>query len=179
MKELPEVLRLEVLYNLNEKEVMIFFICSKEEDVKREYLQKTKEYLLTTQDIDWKKLDKAILFCKLVKSEDVTSQEIIKIVNGFTLDNGASKVQVLKALASNKELFKKLSLDDKKKIVDYVIFPMGMSPQEEENNEPEVERNKKEMAKILGIIIICDPCESSISNPFGVRICGGMGCGFF
>lgn len=46
---------------------MEFFICSKEEDVKQEYLKKTKEYLLTTKDRDWEKLDKAIFFktCKI------------------------------------------------------------------------------------------------------------------
>lgn len=62
MTGLPEVLMIKVLDNLNEKDVMEFFICSKEEDVKREYLQKTKEYLLTTQDRDWEKQGKAIFF---------------------------------------------------------------------------------------------------------------------
>lgn len=168
MKELPEVLMVKVLQNLDEKDVIKFFICSNQEDVKREYLKNTKEYLLTTQDIDWKKLDKAILFCKLAKSEDITPQEIIKIVNGFTLDNGASKLQVLKALASNKELFKTLSLEHKEKIVNFVIFPMGMGPKEEENNEPKVERNQKEIAEILGI--------SGISNAVAVSIGCGSEC---
>lgn len=42
MKELLEVLMVKVLQNLNEKDVMEFFICSKKEDVKREYLKNTK-----------------------------------------------------------------------------------------------------------------------------------------
>jgi len=165
MKELPEVLMLKVLDNLNKKDVMRFFICSKEEDVKREYLKNTKKYLLKTSEIkeylkdegkeyleiEKERLDKAKLFFKLVKSSYITLEEIVKIINGFTLDNGASKVQVLKALASNKELFETLSLEHKEKIVDFVIFPMGMSRQEEENNKPEVERNQKEIAEILGI----------------------------
>ena len=149
MKELPEVLMREIFQFLskesieNLKQTEVFYVL--------EFLKKTKEYLLTTQDIDWKKLDKAILFCKLAKSEDTTPQDIVKIINGFNLDNGASKVQVLKALASNKELFKTLSPEHKEEIVNFVIFPMGMSPQEEENNEPEVEKNQKEIAEILGI----------------------------
>lgn len=75
-------------------------------------------------------------------------------------------MQVLKALASNKELFKTLSRQHKQEIVNFVIFPMGMSPQEEENNKPEVERNKEEMAKILGI--------SGTSS--AVAIGCGLGC---
>ena len=168
MKELPEVLMVKVLQNLDEKDVIKFFICSKEEDVKREYLKNTKEYLLTTQDRDWEKKGKAILFFKLAKSEDITPQDIVKIINGFNLDNGASKVQVLKALASNKELFKTLSPEHKEEIVNFVIFPMGMSPQEEENNEPEVDRNQKEIAEILGI--------SGISNAVAVYIGCGSEC---
>ena len=186
MKELPEVLMLKVLDNLNKKDVMRFFICSKEEDVKREYLKNTKKYLLKTSEIKEylkdegkeyleieeyleikkERLDKAILFFTFAKSEDITSQEIVKIVNGFTSDNGEPKLEVLKFL-SNKELFKTLSRENKEEIADFVIFPMGMSPQEEEeNNKPEVERNKEEMAKILGI--------SGTSS--AVAIGCGLGC---
>ena len=162
MIRLPEVLMVKVLYNLNEKDVIKFFISSQEEALKKEYLKNTKEYLLKTQDIDWKKPDKAILFFKLAKSEDITPQDIVKIINGFNLDNGASKVQVLKALASNKELFKTLSPEHKEEIVNFVIFPMGMSPQEEENNEPEVDRNQKKIAEILGISAVFNAVTVSI-----------------
>lgn len=69
-------------------------------------------------------------------------------------------MQVLEVLADNKELFKTLSLDDKKKIVDYVIFPIGMSPQEEKNNEYEVQINQQRIKEILGIkgivVVGCD-----------------------
>ena len=166
MKELPEVLMREIFQFLNKegienlKKTEVFYVL--------EFLEETKEYLLTTKDRDWEKLDKAKLFFKLAKSEDITSQEIIKIVNGFTLDNGASKVQVLKALASNKELFKTLSRQHKQEIVDFVIFPMGMSRQEEENNKPEMERNQEEMAEILGI--------SGIYNVVAVSIGCGSEC---
>lgn len=166
MKELPEVLMREIFQFLskdgieNLKQTEAYYVL--------EFLEKTKEYLLKKKDIDWEKQGKAILFFKLAKSEDITPQDIVKIVNGFTLDNGASKLQVLKALASNKELFKTLSPEHKEEIVNFVIFPMGMSPQEEENNEPEVERNKKEMAKILGI--------PGISNAVAVSIGCGSEC---
>ncbi len=168
MIRLPEVLMVKVLYNLNEKDVIKFFISSQEEALKKEYLKNTKEYLLKTQDIDWKKPDKAILFFKLAKSEDITPQDIVKIINGFNLDNGASKVQVLKALASNKELFKTLSPEHKEEIVNFVIFPIGMSDQEKNNNEPEVDRNQKEIAEILGI--------SGIYNAVAVSIGCGSEC---
>jgi len=154
MIELPKESMVKVLQNLDVKDVMKFFICSKEEDVKQEYLLATKEYLLTTKDRDWDKKDKAILFFQLAKPENIKPKKIVEIVNGFTLQNGASKVQVLQVLASNKELFKTLSLEHKKEIADFVIFPMGMSPQEEKNNESEVERNQQKMAEILGIDII-------------------------
>ena len=77
-------------------------------------------------------------------------------------------MQVLKALASNKELFKTLSPEHKEEIVNFVIFPIGMSDQEKNNNEPEVDRNQKEIAEILGI--------SGIYNAVAVSIGCGSEC---
>lgn len=72
-------------------------------------------------------------------------------------------MQVLKVLASNKELFETLSRQHKQEIANFVIFPMGMSPQEEKNNEPKVERNQKEIVEILGIQRSDICCASAIN----------------
>ncbi len=79
-------------------------------------------------------------------------------------------MQVLKVLAGNKELFETLLIKHKKEIADFVIFPMGMSLQEEENNESKVVQNQQKIKVILGIGgFISTDCEA-------INVGCGKGC---
>jgi hypothetical protein len=168
MKKLPEELMEEIFQFLSKEDIKN--LKQTEAYYALEFLEKTKEYLSTTKDRDWDKQGKAILFFKLAKPENITPQEIVKVVNGFTLKNGASKLQVLKVLAGNKELFETLLIKHKKEIADFVIFPMGMSLQEEKNNESKVVENQQKIKVILGIRgFIATDCEA-------INVGCGKGC---